>query len=137
MLMTTERHHFSFFFWSVSILETNISNESDKNAEALRLAMGSTGSDTSELDNITTDYYEKFNNRLNTTRSSMKKPNPKKLGDAIKNILLTPKPHFRYQINRICKQAARSKLTETEGDAFIKEAVMKYFPNDDWTASYF
>jgi hypothetical protein len=107
----------------VSILETSLSNESDKNAKAIRLAMEN---DTSALDGDTADYYENFNNRLKKNRSSVKKPNPMKLGDTVKDILLTSKPHFRYQINRVCKEAARQKLTDKSGDSFIEEAAEKY-----------
>lgn len=107
----------------MSILETSLSNESDKSAKAIRLAMEN---DTSALDGDTVDYYENFNNRLKKNRYSVKKPNPMKLGDTVKNILLTSKPHFRYQINRVCKEAVRQKLTDESGDSYIEEAAEKY-----------
>lgn len=107
----------------VSILETSISNESDKNAKAIRLAMEN---DTSALDGDTVHYYENFNVRLKRSRESMKKPNPVKLADVVKNILLSPKPHFRYQINRVCKEAVQNKLTDKSGDTFIEETAQKY-----------
>ena len=111
------------FLYSVSILETSLSNESDKNAKAIRLAMEN---DTSVLDGTTVDYYENFNIRLKRSRASVKKPNPVKLVDVVRNILLSPKPHFRYQINRVCKEAVRSKLTDESGDVFIEEIAQKY-----------
>lgn len=104
-------------------METSLSNESDKNAKAIRLAMES---DTSALDGDTVDYYENFNSLLKKNRSSVKKPNPVKLGDTIKDILLNPRPHFRYQINRVCKEAVRQKFTDESGDSFIEEAAEKY-----------
>ena len=105
-------------------METCLSNESDKNAKAIRLAMEN---DTSALDGDTVDYYETFNSRLKKNRSSVKKPNPIKLGDTVKDILLTSKPHFRYQINRVCREAVRHKLTDESGDSFIAETAEKYF----------
>jgi hypothetical protein len=82
--------------------------------------------DISALDGDTVDYYENFNARLKKNRSSVKKPNPIKLADVVKDILLTSKPHFRYQINRVCKEAARQKLIDESGDSYIEEAAEKY-----------
>ena len=82
--------------------------------------------DTSALDGDTVDYYENFNVRLKKNRSSVKKPNPMKLADIVRDILLTSKPHFRYQINRVCREAARQKLIDESGDSYIEEAAEKY-----------
>lgn len=104
-------------------METSLSNESDKNAKAIQLAMEN---DTSALDGDTVEYYEKFTNRLKNNRSSVKKPNPIKLGDTVKHILLTSKPHFRYQISRVCREAVKQKLTDESGDSWIEDAAEKY-----------
>lgn len=81
--------------------------------------------DVSALDSDSVAYYESFNTQLKRSRSSIKKPNPARLVNVVRDILLSAKPHFRYQINGICKEAVKNKFNDPSGDSSVQK-MQKY-----------
>ena len=59
-------------------------------------------------------------------QGSVKKINYRRVSDLIKIILLSERPHFRYQVNRASKEAAREKWIDINGDDYVSQAAEKY-----------
>ena len=59
-------------------------------------------------------------------QGSVKKIDLKRVAQLIEEIIIDEKPHFRYQLNKSAKEAAKDKWTDVHGDSNIFDAAEKY-----------
>ena len=59
-------------------------------------------------------------------RGSVKKLDLNRVAQLIEEVILEERPHFRYQLNKSAKEAAKEKWTDIQGDSNIFDAAEKY-----------
>ena len=111
-----------FFFRSFSILETTLLKGEEKTAQTLQVSIRSKMGLT---DDSTRKIQESFSTKMKR-QGSVKKINHRRVSDSIRDVLLADRPHFRYQLNRASKEAAREKWHDVHGDDYVSQAAEKY-----------
>ena len=111
-----------FLFRSFSILETTLLKGEEKTAQTLQVSIRSKMGLT---DDSTRKIQESFSTKMKR-QGSVKKINHRRVSDSIRDVLLADRPHFRYQLNRASKEAAREKWHDVHGDDYVSQAAEKY-----------
>jgi hypothetical protein len=76
-------------------------------------------------DDDTMKYQDSLPGKLKR-QGSLKTLNISRVAGTIRQILLDEKPHFRYQLNKSCREAAREKWKDTHGDSYILDAAERH-----------
>lgn len=107
---------------STSIIETSLIKGEEQTAQTLEVSIGSK---MENADDDTIKYQDMLPGKLKR-QGSIKKMNTSRVASTIRQVLLEEKPHFRYQLNKSCKETAREKWKDTQGDKYILDAAEQY-----------
>lgn len=111
-----------FVFVSASIIETSMVKGEDQTAQTLQVSIGSK---MENADEDTIKYQDSVPGKLKR-QGSLKKMNISRVVTTMRQIMLDEKPHFRYQLNKSCREAAREKWKDTQGDSYILDTAERH-----------
>jgi len=94
----------------------------DQTAQTLQVSIGSK---MENADDDTIKFQDLLPGKLKR-QGSIKKMNTSRVAATIRHILLDDKPHFRYQLNKSCREAAKEKWKDTHGDTYILDAAERH-----------
>lgn len=105
-----------------SIIETSMIKGEEKTAQTLEVSIHS------KMENADDDTKKHQDSCLGKMRrqGSVKKLNLKRVAQFIEEVIVEERPHFRYQLNKSAKEAAKDKWTDIHGDSNIFDAAEKY-----------
>ena len=107
---------------SCSIIETSMIKGEEKTAQTIQVSIRSK---MENADDETKKYQDSCSGKMRR-QGSVKKLDLKKVAELLREVLIDEKPHFRYQLSRSSKDAAREKWTDVHGDSNIFDAAEKY-----------
>ncbi|KAM7451061.1 Retinol dehydrogenase 8 [Porites harrisoni] len=105
-----------------SIIETSMIKGEEKTAQTIQVSIRSK---MENADDETKKYQDSCSGKMRR-QGSVKKLDLKKVAELLREVLIDEKPHFRYQLSRSSKDAAREKWTDVHGDSNIFDAAEKY-----------
>ncbi|KXJ20429.1 Retinol dehydrogenase 8 [Exaiptasia diaphana] len=105
-----------------SIIETSMVKGEEQTAQTLEVSIGSK---MENADDDTIKFQDSLPGKLKR-QGSIKKMNSSRVAATLRHILLDEKPHFRYQLNKSCREAAKEKWKDTDGDTYILDAAERY-----------
>lgn len=105
-----------------TIIETSMCKGEEKTAQTLQVSIRSK---MENADDDTKKYQDSCSGKMRR-QGSVKKLDLRRLAQLIEEVIIEEKPHFRYQLNKSAKEAARDKWTDVHGDSNIFDAAEKY-----------
>lgn len=110
------------FLPSCSMIETNLIKGEEKTAQTIQVSIGSK---MENADDDTKKYQDSCSGKMRR-QGSVKKLDLKRVSQLIREVIVDEKPHFRYQLSKSSKDAAKDKWTDVHGDSNIFDAAEKY-----------
>ncbi|KAJ7381316.1 Retinol dehydrogenase 8 [Desmophyllum pertusum] len=98
-----------------SIIETSMIKGEEKTAQTLQVSIRSKMENT---DDDTKKYQDSISGKMRR-QGSVKKIDLRRVAELIRVALVEERPHFRYQLNKSSKDAAKEKWVDVHGDSNI------------------
>ena len=76
-------------------------------------------------DEATLKYQDSLPGKLKR-QGSLKKMNISRVVSTMRQIMFDEKPHFRYQLNKSCREAANEKWKDPQGDSYILDTAERH-----------
>lgn len=110
------------FFPSCSIIETSMIKGEEKTAQTLQVSIRSKMENT---DDDTKKYQDSISGKMRR-QGSVKKIDLRRVAELIRVALVEERPHFRYQLNKSSKDAAKEKWVDVHGDSNIFDSAEQF-----------
>lgn len=109
-------------FPSCSIIETNMIKGEEKTAPTLQVSIRSK---MENADDDTKKYQDSFPGKMRR-QGSVKKLDLRRVAELIRDAIVEERPHFRYQLSKSSKDAAREKWIDVHGDSNMFDSAEQY-----------
>lgn len=107
---------------SCSIVETSMIKGEEKTAQTIQVSIRSK---MENADDHTKKYQDSCSAKMRRQRS-VKNFDLHRVTELIREIILEERPHFRYQLNKSSKDAAREKWNDLHGDTYIFDSAEQF-----------
>lgn len=105
-----------------SIVETSMIKGEEKTAQTIQVSIRSK---MENADDHTKKYQDSCSAKMRRQRS-VKNFDLRRVTELLRDIILEERPHFRYQLNKSSKDAAREKWSDLHGDTYIFDSAEQF-----------